>query len=399
MGVAPAQEQHVHQTFAHPGLQIEADAQGKFQIIRSPNCQQERPSALLPDLAHALPNPPDEGSHEGDLLGGDGLSFENALEEDGMPDEVQFDAIQVVSEADLLDDLELAVADHLVGEVQCRGVEVGHRGTGKGGFGDGRLQSASTHQEFSMVEFPAGEVALDEAVVNVVHAQRGEGLHSMLVREVGDDLQGTGAGFDQGLEIGRVRVHVVGTVRLLGIAVDGLDAAVVGGGVSSQDRPADRGHGGSRKGFEPGRQEAFDGGGSGVHENRRVPVEDHPLLAGLDLGRLSLLTRVDNAGGEEADQQHGKDHGSSGGPGTDSVGTTPFWTGGILPDHRVFAIVLASKVVRVRAPAAPWEDHNPPAGKGEIRRSGGFLAAELPWECRGMGDRDAAPPRRGKTCQ
>ena len=190
-----------------------------------------------------------------------------------------------------------------MGEVQGRGVEVGHPGAGKGRFGDGGLQSAGAHQELAVVQLPAGEVPLDEAVVDVVHAHRGEGLHAMLMGEVGDDPQRAGAGVDQGLEVDRVRVHVVGTVQLLTVAVDGLDTAVVGGDVTGQDRPTDGGHGGSRQGLEPGRQEAFHGGGSRVHENRRVAVEDHAALQPLRLGRLSLRSPVLRTGGEQT-QEH-----------------------------------------------------------------------------------------------
>ena len=54
----------------HPGLQIQADPEGELQVVRGPDREQEGPSPLPADLVHAVTSPPDEGGHEGDLLGG-----------------------------------------------------------------------------------------------------------------------------------------------------------------------------------------------------------------------------------------------------------------------------------------------------------------------------------------
>ena len=199
-----------------------------------------------------------------------GFPWHGGAEEYRVANEVQLKAVNVVASGDLLDDLELALPDLRVGKILGGDIEI-QRGE----------PAQGVHQKLRMLLLPGGQAAPDEAVVNVVHADRSQDLHAMRPGKIDDDLQGAPAGPDQLLHVGG-DFGPVGGRATMGVAVDGLDLAVVyrSVGPPPQDGPGDGIHLGPGQGLQPALQESFRRAGVVAGQLVAVVVEDDAALPG-----------------------------------------------------------------------------------------------------------------------
>ena len=136
--------------------------------------------------------------------------------------------------------------------------------------------ATGVNEQLLVRELPNGHgVGTHEAVVDIVHADGREGFHAMLVGEIHDQLQGAVTGLRQGLDVGRHARPVVHRPAVR-VAVDGLDLAVVSGGIKlpTQHGPGDRVHLGAHQGRNAVAEKSFRRVGVRLRQVVRVIVED-----------------------------------------------------------------------------------------------------------------------------
>ena len=198
----------VDQLLPEPLFPVEPDGFCEPERVGYPDGNEHGPAPPSALAVAEVPDLPDHGGHLVAVGLGDRFAEELRLEKVGMPEEVEFDAVDVVSGHHVVEHGDDQAAHGFLPVVEGRPAAGKHRG----------FHPFFADDQFGMFAFEgADELVFLARVVGVVHAQRPEDLLAVLVAEVRDDAERVGT------ELGQF----IGQITLAGIGLAFADRTFV----------------------------------------------------------------------------------------------------------------------------------------------------------------------------